>query len=78
MISLGQIKEVNGYPLKENWYGSMAILSDEQEREALLVSWNAADRNRGTGCGRCHGRGATRADQNVGCHVCLGTGVINE
>ena len=29
-------------------------------------------------CPRCHGKGATRRDQNVGCQKCHGTGGIDK
>lgn len=29
-------------------------------------------------CPRCDGRGYTRRDKNIGCHVCLGRGAVAE
>jgi hypothetical protein len=76
MKTIGPIKEVNGYPIAKGWFESMAINSDEQDVAALHESWGSADRYRGEECSRCHGRGATRKDQNVGCPQCMGLGVI--
>jgi len=76
MKTHGRIPEVNGYPLKENWYTSADINTPEQNAEALRLNWGAATKDRGTECTRCRGRGYTRKDKNVGCHVCGGLGVI--
>ena len=76
MKTMNRIAEVNGYKLKDNWYESFAINSHEEEVEALHASWGSANRQRGTECGRCRGRGYTRKDQNVGCIKCSGLGVI--
>lgn len=78
MKTMNRIAEVNGYKLKENWYESFAMDSDEQHIAALHESWGTANKYRGVECNRCRGRGYTRKDKNVGCHVCHGMGVINE
>ena len=78
MILLNRITEVNGYPLKEKWYEAARIASPAQIAQVLHEAWGTANKDRGPACSRCKGRGYTRADENVGCHVCLGTGVTNE
>lgn len=76
----GRIESINGFPLKENWYESFVTVTPEQSRQALLDSWaTPAQREYNAthkACSRCRGRGYTRKDQNVGCHVCLGTGGV--
>lgn len=65
-------------------FRAFAVLTDEQARQALHDSWttpeqqahNAWLRAERQPCGRCHGRGCTRKDQRVGCHVCLGVGHV--
>lgn len=78
MIPFNKITKLNGYTLKENWYGSVRIASPLQEREQWHLSWGTADKDRGKECHRCKGRGAVRADERVGCHVCHGLGVVKE
>ena len=67
--------------LRDNWYSSFAMGSDEDSRHSFLESWttpaqadfNAVHRT----CDRCKGRGATRKDAAVGCSVCGGTGSVD-
>lgn len=74
------ITQVNGYAIKPGYYGSFVTSTPEEARQALIESWstpeqrafNAAHKE----CPRCHGRGYTRKDQRVGCHVCRGTGSV--
>lgn len=70
----------HAYPLRDNWYGSFKMATDEESRAAYLEQWTTlaqrvSNASRDT-CPRCYGRGATRKDQNIGCHVCLGRGSI--
>lgn len=74
----GKILEVNGYPLKENWYEKIRWNTPEEDAAGLRQAWGAATKDRGTPCKRCRGRGYTRKDEGVGCQVCLGLGVIND
>ena len=67
------------YPLKGKWYRRAVITAEPAKppynTEMLppeLVEHNAGRET----CPRCHGRGTTRKDKNVGCHVCLGRGSI--
>ena len=71
-----RIEEVNGFPLTENWYESVVINTPAQDVEGLKQSWGVDTKYRGKECGRCRGRGATRKDENVGCEVCQGLGVV--
>jgi DnaJ-class molecular chaperone len=76
----GRIESINGFTLKENWYESYRTVTPEQSRQALLDSWTSEEGKEYNAtheaCPRCRGRGYTRKDQNVGCHVCLGTGGV--
>lgn len=77
MKTMNRIEQVNGFPLEENWYESMEIVSAEDDIAALHESWGSAERYRGEECGRCRGRGYARKDGNVGCVVCGGRGVVD-
>lgn len=77
MKTMGRIAEVNGYKLKDDWYQSCVVCSPEEAVRALHEAWGSADRHRGLECPRCKGRGYTRKDKNVGCHVCHGLGVLD-
>ena len=68
------------YTLRDNWYHSFKMATDAESRAAYLASWTTKEgrefnRNH-TACPRCHGKGATRKDASIGCHVCKGTGTI--
>lgn len=75
MQTFGKITHLGKYKLADNWYESMRINDAEDEIRSLHKSWGTATKDRGPVCPRCRGRGYTRNDQNVGCHVCQGTGV---
>lgn len=67
------------YPLREKWYRRAEITPSEPKFPylvPLLTDELRAENASREACGRCRGRGSTRKDQNVGCHVCLGRGSV--
>ncbi len=53
-------------------------MTQAEEIASLHESWGTATKDRGKECARCRGRGYTREDGNIGCHVCSGRGVVDE
>lgn len=76
----GPITKVNGHSIKPGWFESFSVGTAEQSRQSLQDGWstprqqafNAAHKT----CKGCHGRGYTRRNPNIGCHVCGGTGSV--
>ena len=68
------------YTLRDNWYSSFLMGEDTESSESFIRAftteggrlYNATH----TACPRCKGRGYTRKDENIGCHVCLGLGGV--
>ena len=73
------IEAVNGYSVK-GWYNSFIMGTEEQSRQALVESWTTPAQRKFNAqhdqCPRCRGRGYTRKDGRVGCHICQGLGVV--
>ena len=75
----GELVE-HAYPLRDNWYSSFLMANDADSRAAYLTSWTTKEGRlfnaHNHTCPRCYGRGATRKDAAIGCHVCGGTGSV--
>lgn len=82
-----QITHVNGYALPTtlpggraapSWYEAFETNTLEANREWLLSEWGKiiTPLEGHEECDRCHGRGYTRKDGNVGCIDCGGIGHV--
>ena len=69
------------YTLRDNWYSSFLMGEDTESSESFIRAFTTeggrAYNDSVQTCPRCRGRGATRKDEAVGCHKCLGTGAID-
>jgi len=69
-------KESYALPARAGKFYQSARVKVREVRPAMTAE-QAAYNAEHKPCGRCHGRGATRKDQAVGCPVCNGTGVAH-
>lgn len=69
------------YPVPQRagkWYRKARVAVRDETIPLRFASVEQEEYNRThTACGRCRGRGYTRRDKNVGCHVCHGTGGVS-
>jgi len=68
------------YQLRDKWFEAFAISSTDESRDALIEAFTTEGgrlyNNTHETCPRCRGRGATRKDEAVGCHICKGRGAV--